>query len=119
MATSAAASADVKESSASSFEESKSESTCQEMHKATSSSDTPDGSGNYDSEDGNCDSTHTLSQEPVRKYVRRSRTWVKNVRKRRMNAGKRYLLGTTKKVVSFYNTINSIKLNVSWLWHVY
>jgi len=100
MAMSAAASTDVEESSASSFEESESESTCRETEERTSSSDTPDGSGKL-----NYDSTLTFSQEPVRKRMRRSRTWVKNVRKRRRNAGKRYLSDTTKKVVSPYNTL--------------
>ena len=34
-----------------------------------------------------------------RKRVRRSQNWQKNVRKRRRNAGKRYLSDTTKKMV--------------------
>lgn len=46
-----------------------------------------------------------------RKHVRRSQNWLKNVRKRRRNAGKRYMSDTTKKMVSLYLS-RGIKLRV-------
>lgn len=48
------------------------------------------------------DRQHTTAQQPMQgsKRLRHSRNWLKNKRKRRRNAGKRYMSDTTKRMVS-------------------